>query len=79
MFDYCRSIELFFADLFHCERVNVILVHRIKKFLFRIEEDGPGTFKFVKFDLQRGLAGFVAISSHTQLTDSVPDEVKFNA
>ena len=80
MFDYCKAIELYFADLFHCERVNVILVHRIKKYLYRIEEDDkPGTFKFVKFELQHGLAGYVAIASTTVLTDSVPDEVKFNA
>ena len=55
-----------------------MLVHRIKKFLYRIEQDEtPGTYKFVKFDLQRGIAGYAAITSHSVITESVPDEVKF--
>ena len=37
MYDYCRAIELYFAELFSCQRVNVILVHRFKRYLFRIE------------------------------------------
>ena len=37
MYEYCRAIEIFFAELFNCQRVNVVLVHRIKKYLFRIE------------------------------------------
>lgn len=80
MYEFCKAIEIYFAELFNCERVNVVLVHRIKKYLFRIEEDKtPGTYKFVKFDLQKGLAGFAAISTHSVMTESVQDEVKFCA
>jgi len=80
MYDYCKAIEIFFAELFDCQRVNVVLVHRFKKYLFRIEADKkPGTFKFVKFELQRGIAGYSAISSHTVITESVGDENKFIA
>ena len=51
MYDFCRGIELFFAELFNCERVNVVLVHRVKKHLYRIEPDkSPGTYKYVKFE-----------------------------
>ena len=64
MYDFCRAIELFFADLFHCERVNVILCHRFKKYLFRIEPDPKtGTHRLRKFELASGIAGYVAISS----------------
>ena len=72
MHDFCKAIELFFADLFFCERVNVILVHRFKKYLYRIEtEPKTGTYKLVKFDLQAGIAGFVCISSHSVITEDV--------
>ena len=70
MYDYCKAIEIYFAELFSCQRVNVILVHRYKKHLFRIEQDEkPGTFKFVKFELQHGIAGYAAITSHTIVTE----------
>ena len=77
MHDFCKSIEIFFAELFNCERVNVVLVHRFKKFLYRIEQDTkPGTFKMTKYDLQAGIAGYVCISSHSVI--SVPEiESKF--
>ena len=79
MYDYCKSIELFFTKLFQCERVNVILCHRFKKYLYRIGIDtNNGGYTTTKFDLQAGLAGYVCISSHSVITDSVPNEAKFN-
>lgn len=52
LFDFCRAIEIFFAELFNCERVNVVLVHRFKKFLYRIEPDPKtGVHSLNKFDL----------------------------
>ena len=36
------------------------------------------TFKIVKFDLQAGIAGFVAISAHSLITENVQSETKFN-
>ena len=79
MFDYCNAIELFFTNLFHCERVNVVLCHRFKKYLYRIGTDPRnGGYTTQKFDLQAGLAGYVCISSHSVITDSVPNEAKFN-
>ena len=80
MHDFCRAIELFFAELFFCERVNVVLVHRFKKYIYRIETDTKtGTYHMQKFDLQAGIAGFVCISSHSVITESVQTEAKFNA
>ena len=56
-----------------------MLVHRFKKYLFRVEtEPKTGTYKLVKFDLQAGIAGFVCISSHSVITESVQSEAKFN-
>ena len=59
--------------------MNVILVHRFKKYLFRIEADPQsGTQKLQKFDLQAGIAGFVTISSHSVMTEKVESDSKFN-
>lgn len=45
-------------EIFGCERANVVLVHRWKKFLFRIEDDERDhTQKYVTYDLSRGLTG----------------------
>ena len=78
MYDFCKAIEIFFADLFHCERVNVVLIHRFKKYLYRIEPDPKsGTHRIVKFELASGIAGYVAISSHSILTESVKGDSKF--
>ena len=72
IYDFCRAIELFFAELFDCERVNVVMVHRFKKFLFRIEiDEETGAYNLVKFELQAGIAGYVAISSHPLVTENV--------
>lgn len=72
MYDFCLAIEKFFTELFDCERVNVVMVHRYKSHLYRIEPDTEsGTFKFVKHDLQSGIAGFVCVSSHTVITEHV--------
>ena len=79
MYDFCKGIEIFFSEMFDCERVNVVLVHRVKKFLYRIEPDtAPGTYKHVKFPLQAGIAGFVCISSHSLVTEAVQSENKFS-
>ena len=79
MYDFSLAIELFFAELFDCERVNVVMVHRFKGFLYRIEPDTePGTYKIVKFDIRSGIAGYVCVASQTYLTESVAAEPKFN-
>ena len=38
-YEFISAIEKNFADLFNAERCNVIMVHRFKKFLFKIERD----------------------------------------
>lgn len=54
-------------------------MHRFKKYLFRIEADPKsGTQKLQKFDLQAGIAGFVAISSHSVIIENVEADPKFN-
>ena len=78
MYEFCKAIEDFFRELFHCERVNVVLVHRIKQHQYRIEKDEvPGTYKFVTFDLYRGIAGFAANHAQTIVTESVQEDLKF--
>ena len=37
--DFIKSIEHHFAELFNAERCNVILVHRFKKYLYRIVQE----------------------------------------
>lgn len=79
MYDFCKAIEIYFAELFNCERVNVVLVHRFKKFLYRVEPDAKtGVHSIQKFDFQAGIAGFVNISSHSLITESVTKDSKFN-
>lgn len=52
MYDFCKAIEIYFAELFNCERVNVVLVNRFKKFLYRVEPDPKtGVHTLQKFDL----------------------------
>ena len=36
-----------------------------------------GTFKLVKFELQAGIAGYVAISCHPAITENVQSDTKF--
>lgn len=79
MHDFCRAIEIFFAELFQCERVNVVLVHRFKRYLYRVELEKSGTFKLCRFELQAGIAGYVCVSSHPVITESVQSEAKFSA
>lgn len=72
MHDFCKAIEIYFAELFNCERVNVVLVHRVKQHLYRIEQDTlPGTYKFVKNNMQAGLAGFVCVTARAIITEAV--------
>ena len=37
--DFIKSIETHFAELFNAERCNVVLVHRFKKYLFRLVKE----------------------------------------
>jgi transcriptional regulator with GAF, ATPase, and Fis domain len=57
-----ETVEQRLPALFDCERATVVLVHRHKKFLFRIVKDGEvDTYK--KYMLSEGVSGMVACSS----------------
>ena len=78
-YDFIKSIEIFFAELFKAERCNVVMVHRFKKFLFRIERDPKGQTaeKLVMYELQNGLAGFVTVAGHVVFTESAQNDNRF--
>ena len=77
-YEFIKQIEKNMAKLFNCERANVIMVHRQKKFLYRIERD-PATMedKMEQFELQKGLAGFVTVAGHTILSESIRTDGRF--
>ena len=77
-YEFIKQIEKSMAELFNCERANVIMVHRQKKFLYRIERD-PVTMEDnqVQFELQKGLAGFVTVAGHTILSESIRTDGRF--
>ena len=38
-YEFIKQVEKNMAELFNCERANVVMVHRQKKVLYRIERD----------------------------------------
>ncbi len=66
-------------DLFDCERSNLILVDRFKKDLFKYVYDPKTNEDIIKtFQLEKGLAGYVAISNHTLFVQNIEDDSRFN-
>ena len=54
------------------------MVHRQKKYLYRIVRD-PATMidSCEKFELQKGLAGFVTVAGHTIISESIRTDGRF--
>lgn len=59
------------ARIFNAERVNVMLVHRYKKFFYRIHFDSEGVESIKPYDMTLGLAGFVTVAGHGVLSDYI--------
>jgi len=76
---YTEECERQFADIFNCERVNMILVDRFKKQLFRFKSDwrDPDRVVTESHTMDHGLAGHVAISCHTLFSDRVAEENRY--
>ncbi len=47
--------------MFDCERANVVLVHRFKRFTFRIVPDEQGVDGYERHELGKGITGMVAL------------------
>jgi hypothetical protein len=63
---FVQEIEHQLPKLFICERATVVLVHRWKKFLFRIVSDAStGVDEYQKHDIGKGVSGVVALSGNS--------------
>lgn len=76
--EFQHRTEKCLAKIFHAERVNVMLIHRFKKFFYRIVEDEEGVVAIKTFDISLGLAGFVTVAGHGVLTDYVNQDGRFD-
>jgi len=56
-----------------CERVNVVLVHRWQKYLFKIVNLN-GVDSYEKHEIGKGISGVVALSGNSLCTD-LPSKV----
>ena len=64
---YNDECEKYLASIFKCERVNMTLIDRFNKKLFRFKTDmrDPEKLAVESFTMDQGLAGYVAVSCHT--------------
>jgi hypothetical protein len=58
-FGMMQQIENSLKEFFNCERVTVVMVHRFKKYFYRIENI-KGTQTMKQYDINQGFAGFIA-------------------
>jgi hypothetical protein len=76
---FCEEVEKMFIDIFNVQRVNMILVDRFKKDLYRYFFDSEKNEESIfTFEFTKGIAGFVAVNNHILLVDSLEDDSKFN-
>ena len=77
-YEFIKQIEKNMAELFNCERANIVMVHRTKKFLYRIVRNPvTGEDNMETFELQKGLAGFVTVAGHTILSENILGDGRF--
>ena len=57
--------------------MNVTLVHRFKKFFYRIVFDKEGVESIKPYDMTLGLAGFVTVAGHGVLSDYIQNDGRF--
>jgi hypothetical protein len=67
---FVKTIEELLTKMFNCERVNVVLVHRWKRYLFRIVSV-KGVDSYDIHDIGKGISGVVALSSSPIWTDKI--------
>ena len=77
---FIEIVEEQFAKIFEAERANLILVDRFKKDIFRyVQNPKTGEDEIKTYPLEKGLAGYVAISSHTLFVQNIDDDSRFNS
>jgi hypothetical protein len=76
---FCEYLESSLPTLFNCERATCVLVHRKKKFLFRIIPDqSNGGIRLKQWELGTGFSGIVAVSATTLHTQKLEkDDINF--
>jgi hypothetical protein len=76
---FSEQCEKDLKHIFNCERVNVTLVDRFRKDLFRYTHDDKNPDRLItkSYPIEQGLAGYVAISCHTIFTDKLSDENRY--
>lgn len=76
---FIEVVESQFSELFEAERANLVLVDRFKKDLYKYVYDPKENEDQIKtYHLEKGLAGYVAISSHTLFVQNIEDDSRFN-
>jgi len=56
--------------MFNCERANLVLVHRLKRYLYRIVKKGTEDC-LSQHPLAKGITGSVVLSSKPRLTNEI--------
>ena len=74
---FVKTIEKLLPKLFNCERATVVLVHRMKNFMFRLTKDAEGVDTYKRFQMGRGYSGIVAVSGKSLYTGYVGKDVNF--
>lgn len=73
-----EEVESQFATLFNVERANFVIVDRFRKDLIKYSFDEHKNEDNIKtFGLDKGLAGYVAISGHTLFVENIEDDSRF--
>jgi hypothetical protein len=65
-----RQLEKSLPLMFNCERANVVLVHRLNRYLYRIVKKGTEDC-FSQHPLAKGITGSVVLSSKPRLTNEI--------
>lgn len=78
MVNLVRKVEELLPKFFNCERATLVLIHRFKRFQFRIKQlENSNDYNYEQYDLQQGLSGYVAISTNTLVTDDANSDGRF--
>ena len=77
-YEFIKEVESQFSKLFNCERVNLLLVHRFKKYIYRLVlDEKTGAEDMQKFEIDKGLGGFVAVAGHTVFSENTKNDSRF--
>ncbi|CDW73453.1 UNKNOWN [Stylonychia lemnae] len=76
---FIETVENQFQQIFECERANLVLVDRFKKDLFKYtHNEHTNEDNLQTYHLDRGIAGYVAISGHSLYVQNIDEDSKFN-